>query len=107
MNFSIGDDGDFVGIQTGKPSTLNVLPTSTGSTTSGGGFDWSGLTSGLLQFGTAAVNTYGTIKQGELAGRRPAATGGMIPGLDKTQSYLVLGGAGLLAVIVVFALLKK
>lgn len=112
MQFSIGDDGDFVGVSSSAPKSLNVFPTNTSGTSASNSstvadFNWGGLASGVLQFGTAAVNTYGAIKQSELQKQSIQPTGGMIPGLDKTQSYLVLGGAGLVAVILVFSLMRK
>jgi hypothetical protein len=108
MNFSIGDDGDFVGVSTGTPKALSLLSVNTGGTTATApAFDWGGLATGALQLGTAAVNTYGAIKAGELQKQQAPQAGGVIPGLDKTQSYLVLGGVGLVAVVMVFSLLRK
>ena len=91
-----------VGLSTGTAPQLTLRNPSTEATIATGSTSQTGdFWGGLFSLGTHVVDAVGNVQLAKLQGSAAPQQTGFIPGTSKAQSYMILGGIGVAAVLII------
>lgn len=102
------DDSDLSDLY--EPNGLPIIPLDSSSTTassSGSGFSWSGLLSGITNLGTAGASAYKSVTQPTAAQTAAQKAAAQKAALTSYLPLILIGGGALLVIVIIFALLRK